>query len=993
MQESEQLKHLPNRELLNRFQEIKGTGRARLHRQYSHFEIDLQMGEKAPGDWIPDRNLFLPKEITTLMALIREVCSRRLRMPHYDVQVAAGLAMIDGNIIQMATGEGKTIVALFPAVIFGLIVQLDAEMIAEEKRRSIHIMTASDYLAQRDCQKLRPVYEFFGLSVDTNIGGIRSGDKLITYQCDIIYGTASAFGFDFLHDHVATRRGDLYQGLQYVVIIDEVDHILIDEARTALRISGEDENFSKTRLHTIRIFQPLVVDLYNMHQVLKIGADGELEISTLAARAFDYYALECMRKQEPVIKNLSLLGDLPWFLCEIALQACHLRFGLPLSIGSRLIDLDEDGNFLFLHLFGLGFIDNQLSEFGLLLEGMGRDSAIKISKFMLSQFQQRRVLVLVTGISRKQAKETLNYLLKSMIKRPQLSQKKAFDSICTILINFVHILVSRMTKDDVEDFSDGIKQFSLLARRTYMPGSFTLINKLLHEQHVNESFEPIISIGKQLSRFWLENINKAINTWLATFPEKDQKAFQTIGTLMTTLFAGGHQDPKVNRLLGDFFNKMGSFFISPHFYQYSHANNNLSMLPLGNALVRGYLREILENDLWPGQKVEEDETLDEAVERLFPEASYLITTGLQAFLFQQKDVDYIVEGNQVILLNHFTGHSMESRRLRGWTHLFLEIKEGVPTQEPTKTVAQVSIQCFVKRYQAILGMSATAERSREEFLDIYGTDVVRIEPNRNCLHLLSTKKKISLKENWPQTFFLGSQSEMEQVMKKFLKEYQMNGEAFVIGKEQDLVQKLRVMLKAVEPDLKTWVKQEPNHTHLEDLIYAQEDEKFEMAADLVAKYHQRGAPVLIEAPSILVANQFMAKFEEKYDEIRVVRLDARKEHAESEALVVAEAGQINQVTLATQMAGRGVDITLRRDAVERGGLIVISLERRESRRLDEQAAGRCARQGDPGFSVFFLSMEDELLDKLMSNIKIKNQLTKGDGAWGSYQALNGDSSH
>jgi preprotein translocase subunit SecA len=169
-------------------------------------------------------------------AVVREASQRTMQLRPFDVQMIGGIVLHEGSISEMRTGEGKTLMATLPAYLNGL------------TGRGVHIVTVNDYLADRDANWMRPIYEFLGLSVGIIKSGQSPEEKKEAYQCSIIYGTNNEFGFDYLRDNMAFRLDDKMQGELNFAIVDEVDSILIDEARTPLIISGAAEDSSKLYL-------------------------------------------------------------------------------------------------------------------------------------------------------------------------------------------------------------------------------------------------------------------------------------------------------------------------------------------------------------------------------------------------------------------------------------------------------------------------------------------------------------------------------------------------------------------------------------------------------------------------------------------------------------------------------------------------------------------------------------------------------------------------
>lgn len=166
-------------------------------------------------------------------ATVREASKRVLGLRHFDVQLIGGMVLHQGKIAEMRTGEGKTLVATLPAYLNAL------------EGKGVHVVTVNDYLAKRDAEWMRPVYAFLGLSTGINIPGMDHQQKQEAYQCDILYGTNNEFGFDYLRDNMAFSIADKVQRELNFAIVDEVDSILIDEARTPLIISGPAEDSSE----------------------------------------------------------------------------------------------------------------------------------------------------------------------------------------------------------------------------------------------------------------------------------------------------------------------------------------------------------------------------------------------------------------------------------------------------------------------------------------------------------------------------------------------------------------------------------------------------------------------------------------------------------------------------------------------------------------------------------------------------------------------------
>ena len=177
-----------------------------------------------------EEGVSLDKLLVEAFAVCREASKRVLEMRHFDVQLIGGMALFDGKISEMRTGEGKTLVATLPAYLVAL------------TGKGVHIVTVNDYLAKRDAEWMGRIYEFLGLSVGVTVSGMTQEEKAIAYASDVTYGTNNEYGFDYLRDNMVTEKEQKVQKELNFAIVDEVDSILIDEARTPLIISGQADD-------------------------------------------------------------------------------------------------------------------------------------------------------------------------------------------------------------------------------------------------------------------------------------------------------------------------------------------------------------------------------------------------------------------------------------------------------------------------------------------------------------------------------------------------------------------------------------------------------------------------------------------------------------------------------------------------------------------------------------------------------------------------------
>ena len=564
---------------INQFENgLKSLSDEDLKAKTAAFKLRVEQGES------------LDKILPEAFAVCREASMRTLGLRHYDVQMIGGMVLHTGRIAEMRTGEGKTLVATLPVYLNAL------------SGKGVHVVTVNDYLARRDAETLGKLYNFLGLSVGVVVPGMPHHEKKEAYASDITYGTNNEYGFDYLRDNMASNKDERFQrGLNFA-IVDEVDSILIDEARTPLIISGPADESP---------------DLY-----------------------------------------------------------------------------------------------------------------VKVNR-----------------------------------------------------------IVPKFIKQDKED-SEG--------------------------------------------DFWIDEKSKQVHLSEAGM-ESAELILREAGIIS--------EDDGL------------------------YSGNNLSVVHHLNAALRA-------NSLY------------------------------------QRDVDYIVRDGEVIIVDEFTGRTLQGRRWSDGLHQAVEAKEGVPIQRENQTMASVTFQNYFRMYGKLAGMTGTADTEAYEFQNIYSLEVVVIPTHR-------------------------------------------------------------AMIRKDDPDL----------------VYLTRDAKFQAVVQDIMRCFETGQPVLVGTTSIETSELLSAELSKTNIAHEVLNA---KQH-EREAHIVAQAGAAKSVTIATNMAGRGTDIVLggnleadvqalgenpdelalshakeawqiRHDqVVALGGLHIIGTERHESRRIDNQLRGRSGRQGDPGSSRFYLSLEDNLM--------------------------------
>ena len=564
----------------------------------NHREIFI--GRFKEGESLDD---LLPEAFAT----VREVSKRQLGLRPYDCQLIGGVALHNCQIAEMATGEGKTLVATLPIYLNSI------------TRRTVVLVTVNDYLAKRDANWMGPLYKNLGMSVSSVVSGQAQEDRQKSYSSDVIYATNNELGFDYLRNNMVLSKTERVMEDCFYAIVDEVDSILIDEARTPLVISGPAEDTSRTY--------------------------------------------------------------------------------------------------------------QQISQF-------------------IPQLKQQAVL------------------------------------------------------EEGEEIT------------TEQMGDFLIDEKSKQVELTDKGHDRVESLLKQ-----------------ANMIEKDQSLY---------------------------------------------SSNNLKLL-------------------------------------------HYIQSSLRAHFLFKKDIDYMLQENQIVLIDENTGRAMPGRRLADGLHQAIEQKEGVPIQMESQTLASCTFQNYFRQFEKLSGMTGTAATESQEFAEIYGLSVLEVPTN------------------------------------------------------------------------KPMVRKDNN-----DLVYLTEDEKYEAVVKEIDQYRRKGNPVLVGTASLESSEMVSKLLQNQKIEHQVLNA---KNHAR-EAEIISQAGKPNVVTIATNMAGRGTDIVLggnweaefentgsqdesikkkfqqdwkklNAKVIEAGGLHVIGTERNESRRMDNQLRGRSGRQGDPGSSRFYISLEDSLM-RIFASDQFKN---------------------
>ncbi len=594
-------------------------------------------------------------------------------MIHYDVQLFGGTVLHKGKIAEMATGEGKTLVATLPVFLNAL------------TGEGVHVVTVNDYLAKRDSEWMGPIYMFHGLSVDCiDKHQPNSEHRRKAYMADITFGTNNEFGFDYLRDNMAVNPSDLVQRKHNFAIVDEVDSVLIDDARTPLIISG------------------------------------------------------------PVPKG-----------------------------------------------------EEQLFE-----------------------EYRPRVEVIV----------------------------KAQRELCTKLLAEAKMKMASQVKEEQEEGT-----LSLYRSYKGLPKSKPLI-KFLSEPGVKAA---MLRTEEHYMENQMRNMHIVTDELYFTIDEKNNQIELT--------------DKGIDLLTGN--SDDAQFFILPDIAS-----------------------ELSELEHMVSTDEERAEKKDEIMQNYSVKAERVHTVNqlLKAYALFEKDDEYVVMDNKVMIVDEQTGRIMEGRRYSDGLHQAIEAKERVKVEAATQTFATITLQNYFRMYNKLAGMTGTAETEAGELWDIYKLDVVVIPTNRPIAR-----------------------------------------------------------------------------NDMNDRIYKTKREKYTAVIEEIETLIGQGRAVLVGTTSVEISELLGKMLTMR--KIKHNVLNAKLHQREAE--VVALAGQTGAVTIATNMAGRGTDIKLAPEVKAAGGLAIIGTERHESRRVDRQLRGRAGRQGDPGSSVFFISLEDDLM-RLFASERIAGMMDR-----------------
>jgi preprotein translocase subunit SecA len=748
-------------------------------------------------------------------AVVKEACRRNLGrrwdvtghpkewdMVPFDVQLIGGIVLHEGKIAEMATGEGKTLVAILPLYLNGL------------SGHGAHLITVNDYLARRDAAWVGGILEYLGLTVgciqgmvtDPETGQMRSmnpEEKRDHYGRDVTYGTNNEFGFDYLRDNMAVRADHRVQRPHNFAIVDEVDSVLIDEARTPLIISGPAQHsiqqYGEMKPHVEKITrlqaQRMQDLLTEAEELLQKWTD---EDDNNARYRAGERLLQVTRGAPKHKKLAKLIADEPGLSKLIQeVESDYMRDKSLHKLDDELyFAIDEKGHSVNISDEAQRVTDRgvfRVPELSERLDWIDRiaDLAEAERTAMRAELFEHTVDVLILGRNRSAQRD------------PEVRGQ-----VRALIDEFVQDFGSRVGGKPMSELQIEAETMNL---RELVAGK---VNEVVPQGQRSESIED-----------------------------------------------------EAEDILFDFAWKL-NLLVRP--------------IPLDH---RAAVKEIVYRDY-----------------SVRAERIHNVQTLLKAYTLYEKDVEYVIQDNRIVIVDQNTGRLMPGRRFGDGLHQALEAKEGVTIQGETQTLATITIQNYFRMYQKLAGMTGTAETESAEFWDIYGLDVVVIPTNQPIARV-----------------------------------------------DQN------------------------------DLIYKTRREKYNAVVDEVKRLHELRLPVLVGTVSVEVSetlSRLLTRAGIKHNVLNA-------KHHQKEAEIVADAGRSGAVTIATNMAGRGTDIKLAPDIGHTtfdehgtpGGLQVIGTERHEARRIDRQLRGRSGRQGDPGASQFFISLEDNLM-RLFAPERISSMMDK-----------------
>jgi len=887
-------------------------------------------------------------------------------MVPYDVQLIGAIVLHEGKIAEMATGEGKTLVAVMPLYLNAL------------EGKGAHLVTVNDYLAKRDASWNGPIYHWLGLSVavlqDPNANnGIEAwkvnwseeqGYHLVSiprkeaYACDIVYGRQDQFGFDYLYDNMAWDINDVrHRGFHYA-IVDEADQLLIDEARTPLIISGQAPESKSDRYQDLK---PKVDKLVKEQTriVAQLVDDGEKLWEEGRHYAAGKKLLQAQRGAPKQRKLMRLREDGD-------VQKQMVRVELDYMRDKRTPELDEEL---------LYSIDEKQHVAEITEEGRARlllteekrkfislgESLVRIEKDKNLSDEQKQEKIEAefraygAEIRSKALSSDAGDIIRKIEQNEVLTDEQKQRLLEEQFRNYAELAKKRFVPADLSGQIEPIRQNATLSTEQKQANI-----GVVYQIHAKDAIKKLMYPDAQEI---IERIEK--NEYLSD-EQKKQLASELAGQSADAA-AKGLVVPTLEVVLAqieraeDLIPEQKQNLVIEQFRTYMEVETKRLVLADLGAIIRlverspvltaeqksalieeqyqTYLDDAKRKFILPDlsenlEMIEKSGVLDDERKRILTERQYAgyadvadrvhgMSNLIRANALFERDVNYVVQDDKVVIVDEFTGRLQPGRRYSDGMHQALEAKENVTVERDTQTVATITVQNYFRMYEKLAGMTGTAETEEDEFFGIYKLDVIVIPTNKPVRRI-----------------------------------------------------------------------------DLDDMIFRTRREKFSAVIDEVEQLHEQHLPVLIGTRSVEVSELLSRMLQRKG--IPHAVLNAKYHQREAE--IVAKAGQPDAVTIATNMAGRGTDIKIHRSLIkcqeckllsglpedtptadgltvkecmeqQPCGLHILGTERHDARRIDRQLRGRSGRQGDPGASQFFISLEDDLM-RLFGSERIANLMNR-----------------
>ena len=602
-------------------------------------------------------------------------------MCHFDVQLMGGAVLHQGKIAEMATGEGKTLVATLPVYLNAL------------PGKGVHVVTVNDYLARRDSEWMGLLYEFLGLTVDCiDKHEPNTPERKKAYDADITYGTNNEFGFDYLRDNMARNLTELVQRPHNYAIVDEVDSVLIDDARTPLIISGptprgDQQEFDK--------YKPIVEKLYNTQKALIssiLPVAKRLVTENPEIKPEEFGAQLLLRCHRGLPKNPAFIKFLSEPNIKNVLQRTEAFYMAEQNRNMFIIDndltqLDDELN------EKVHKTNNKYEKFNgtltqyLAIRAEGKESQIsQLDNFKKDAADIRKNSESVLAETKKQLSQTMDCEDAGKFA-------KSLTNIATLYRN-IALLNDVIGQTSAETFAD---------YRDMMAA--TIKGELAHCDHLDRKNE-------------LNEMLKALTNASITAPGNELEMLKEVT-----------------------FGKYGLHFVI------EEKLNSVTIMEKGIEAVSSTAEEaklfvlpdvatelaMIENLPAEEKKIKKSEILRNF--SIASERAHTVQQLLKAYTMFEKDVEYVIMDNKVKIVDEQTGRIMEGRRYSDGMHQAIEAKENVKVEAATQTYATITLQNYFRMYKKLAGMTGTAETEAGEFWNIYKLEVVVIPTNKPIARL------------------------------------------------------------------------------------------------------------------------------------------------------------------------------------------------------------------------------------------------------------------